>query len=388
VKTTMPLTSLNGRSHGHPEPSKAGGIPLGSREILAREPFIKMLYLERKRAERSGRSFILMLLECNRLLHAKNGSGAVEKLLNALAGSTRDTDITGWYKDGSVVGVIFTELGPSVEGKAIVNALLSKVTNALSTTLSIKQINHIDISFHVFPEDWNDEGPSGGIDASLYDDFLHGTTPRRVSLVVKRLIDIIGSVLALMLASPLIAAIAILIKLTSKGPVFFRQARLGQYGRKFTFLKFRSMHFNSDPTIHREFVQKFIAGDGCAHAGNQISYKLTVDPRITPVGRFLRKTSLDEVPQFFNVLKGDMSLVGPRPPLPYEAARYKMWHTARLLAAKPGITGLWQVEGRSRVKFNDMVRLDLRYAQTWSIWLDIKILLRTPVAVFTADGAL
>ena len=117
------------------------------------------------------------------------------------------------------------------------------------------------------------------------------------------------------------------------------------------------------------------------------AYKLTADPRVTRVGSFLRKTSLDELPQFLNVLKGDMSLVGPRPPLPYEVECYKLWHRARLLAAKPGITGLWQVGGRSRVKFDDMVRMDLRYAASWSLWLDIKILLQTPHAVFSGNGA-
>jgi len=383
----MPLTSTNGRAHSHRKPLEPGPPLAGSREILAREAFIKMLYLERKRAERSGRNFILMLLECDRLLNVENGPEAFTEVLGALARSTRDTDITGWYKDGSVVGVIFTELGVDIEGKAIINALLSKVTNALSKTLTIKDIHHISISFHVYPEDWTADGPSGGIDASLYNDLLHGVRPQRASLVVKRLMDVVGSALALLLASPLMAAIAILIKLTSKGPVLFRQARLGQYGQKFTFLKFRSMYSNNDPTVHREYVEKFIAGDGCVQIASQISYKLTADPRVTPIGRFLRKTSLDEVPQFVNVLKGEMSLVGPRPPIPYETARYNTWHRARLLAAKPGITGLWQVEGRSRVKFNDMVRLDLRYAQVWSIWLDIKILLRTPVAVFSGNGA-
>ena len=124
---------------------------------------------------------------------------------------------------------------------------------------------------------------------------------------------------------------------------------------------------------------------GAGDASNP--YKLTADPRITPVGRFLRKTSLDELPQFFNVLQGDMSLVGPRPPVPYEFERYDLWHRQRLLAVKPGITGLWQVDGRSRVKFDDMVRLDIRYAGSWSLWLDIKILLQTPRAVLSGDGA-
>jgi len=116
-------------------------------------------------------------------------------------------------------------------------------------------------------------------------------------------------------------------------------------------------------------------------------YKLTKDPRITRVGGFLRKTSLDEIPQFLNVLRGEMSLVGPRPPVPYEVESYDFWHRRRVLEAKPGITGLWQVKGRSRVKFDDMVRLDLQYARTWSPWLDVKILLQTPGAMVIGEGA-
>jgi len=149
------------------------------------------------------------------------------------------------------------------------------------------------------------------------------------------------------------------------------------------------MYFNNDPTVHQEYTRSFITNAnvlGQTSVG-QPKYKLTADPRVTPLGRFLRRTSLDELPQFLNVLKGEMSLVGPRPPLPYEVAHYRVWHRRRLLEAKPGITGLWQVRGRSRVKFDDMVRMDLRYATSWSIWLDVKILLQTPRAVFFADGA-
>ena len=149
------------------------------------------------------------------------------------------------------------------------------------------------------------------------------------------------------------------------------------------------MYVDNDEAIHREYVKRFIStGNHCLQTPQgRSAYKLTADPRITPIGRILRRTSLDELPQFLNVLVGDMSLVGPRPPVPYEVECYHVWHRTRLLAAKPGITGLWQVEGRSRVKFDDMVRMDLRYATSWSLWLDIKILLQTPWAVFSANGA-
>ena len=198
-----------------------------------------------------------------------------------------------------------------------------------------------------------------------------------------------GAATALLLLSPFLIVIAAVIKLTSKGPILFRQQRLGQYGLHFTFLKFRSMHHKNDATIHRDYVRRLIsAKENPRHADDpEKVYKLNDDPRVTAFGRLLRKTSLDELPQFINVLKGEMSLVGPRPPIPYEAEAYDIWHRRRFLEIKPGITGLWQVEGRSRVKFDDMVRLDIRYAKTWSPWLDIKILLKTPGAVFRGAGA-
>jgi lipopolysaccharide/colanic/teichoic acid biosynthesis glycosyltransferase len=202
--------------------------------------------------------------------------------------------------------------------------------------------------------------------------------------------DIAGSLLALVLVSPLFIVIAAIIKLTSRGPVLYRQDRVGQHGRKFTFLKFRSMYFASDHTIHKEFVKRLIGGaaDGEEENGRKSEvFKLTNDPRITPLGKFLRKTSLDEIPQFLNVLSGSMSLVGPRPPVPYEFECYQMWHRQRLVAVKPGITGAWQVGGRSKTTFDEMVRMDLKYASSWTPWTDFKILLRTPRAVLSGEGA-
>src|SRR5260370_967194 len=202
--------------------------------------------------------------------------------------------------------------------------------------------------------------------------------------------DIAGSFAALILCSPLFVLISLAIKLTSKGPILFKQQRVGRYGSRFTVLKFRSMEGGSAAPVHRENVKQYIAGEAdvarVSHTQNAV-YKIHSDPRITRVGKFLRKSSLDELPQFINVLRGDMSLVGPRPPIPYELEGYKIWHRRRVLESKPGITGLWQVNGRSRVKFDDMVRMDLQYAKTWSLWLDVKILLQTPTAVLFAARA-
>ena len=143
---------------------------------------------------------------------------------------------------------------------------------------------------------------------------------------------------------------------------------------------------NNDPGLHREYTTQLIEGATHAQQSNGM-YKLESDPRVTRTGRFLRKSSLDELPQFFNVLRGDMSLVGPRPPLPYEFERYRPWHRRRVLDLKPGITGLWQVKGRSRTTFDQMVRMDLRYARTRSLWMDIKLILQTPAAMFSGIGA-
>jgi lipopolysaccharide/colanic/teichoic acid biosynthesis glycosyltransferase len=165
---------------------------------------------------------------------------------------------------------------------------------------------------------------------------------------------------------------------------------LGKGGVPFVFYKFRSMVTNGDDSIHRAFVANLIKGEDEANAKAEEGapvYKIKADPRVTRIGRFIRKTSIDELPQFFNVLKGEMSLVGPRPPIPYEAANYQPWHLRRILAANPGLTGLWQVEGRSRVSFNDMVRMDLRYIRESSLSLDIKILLKTVLVVLRCDGA-
>jgi lipopolysaccharide/colanic/teichoic acid biosynthesis glycosyltransferase len=201
-----------------------------------------------------------------------------------------------------------------------------------------------------------------------------------IQKMLKRLVDILGSFFGLMLLSPLLLLISILVKINSPGPVFFKQERVGFKGKRFHFLKFRSMVCNCDDKIHVKYVTALIQGNTQQiNNGSPTDplYKITEDPRITRVGKFLRKYSLDELPQLWNVLKGEMSLVGPRPPIPYEVNIYKNWHYRRLTAIKPGITGLWQVFGRNKTSFDDMVRLDIQYINGWSLWLDFKILLKT-----------
>jgi exopolysaccharide biosynthesis polyprenyl glycosylphosphotransferase len=206
---------------------------------------------------------------------------------------------------------------------------------------------------------------------------------------LKRVSDIAVAAIALFIVSPLLAFIAALIKLDSKGKIFFRQERVGMDGRVFLCYKFRSMGEDADEDVHREAYEKHIVGEETANVGDEaapVYGKVKNDPRVTRAGRFLRRSSLDELPQLFNVLIGDMSIVGPRPPIPYEVEAYELWHRKRL-DMKPGITGLWQVSGRNRLTFDEMVRTDLFYIENWSLWLDLKIILLTLPAVFRGDGA-
>ena len=196
--------------------------------------------------------------------------------------------------------------------------------------------------------------------------------------ISKRVVDFTVALILLILLVPLMLIISILIKCTSKGPVFFTQERVGRGGKSFTFIKFRSMRHKADDSIHREYMNKLIQGEAESQAddGEEPLFKMKHDPRITEIGHFLRKTSLDEIPQLLNVLSGSMSLVGPRPPIPYEVNAYKSWHMQRL-SVKPGITGLWQVSGRSTTTFDQMVNLDLEYIEKRSLPLDLKILFNT-----------
>jgi lipopolysaccharide/colanic/teichoic acid biosynthesis glycosyltransferase len=359
------------------------------RFILREEAFHRVISLERRRTERSRKPFLLMLLDMGDHLPAEAVGKGLNRLLSVLSNSTRETDVAGWYTTNSVVGIMFTEIEFD-DRNSIVSTMIARLSDILRNHLSLEQFSRVSISFHVFPEEWDQEARKRPSNPMLYPDLTKRAGERRASSALKRVMDIVGSVMAIMLASPIFLATAIALKATSKGPIFFRQKRIGQHGETFVFLKFRSMYVDNDASVHKEYVTQLIAGKAKRQPSNGSDgvFKLTKDSRITPVGAFLRKTSLDELPQFINVLRGEMSLVGPRPPVPYEVEAYEFWHRRRLLEAKPGITGLWQVSGRSRVTFDEMVRLDLRYAKTWSPWMDIKILARTPAAVVLGAGAL
>ena len=366
----------------------AGPATLGERTALDEELFLKMIAIERKRTERSKSPFVLMLLEVANNQNSEKTRKALECIVKALLVACRDTDLVGWYKNRKVVGTMFTGLVVS-DKNSILSAILTRVSSTLRDELTFEQFSQISITFHLFPDDWENDKPGRPSNSALYPDLENHDTSRKGLLVVKRALDIVACSMLLLALAPVLLIVALAVRLSSKGPILFRQQRVGQFGQNFTFLKFRSMYVNNDHKVHQEFVTKLIAEEsksGEKREGKGV-YKLTNDKRITKIGGFLRRTSLDELPQLINVLRGDMSLVGPRPPIPYELAAYQTWHRRRVLEVKPGITGLWQVTGRSRVKFDEMVRLDLRYATSWTPWLDLKILMMTPMAVIRGSGA-
>jgi exopolysaccharide biosynthesis polyprenyl glycosylphosphotransferase len=330
-----------------------------------------------------------MLFDSHSLQQNESNRTFVERLASIVSGVIRESDLVGWYQEGVVLGVIFTEV--SLEGtNSITQLLYSKVMEALRENLDHSLTSKLRVTVHLFPERWDKDHPQRVADSKLYPEVSNKKSKQSFPMMVKRAMDIAGSIALLILFSPIFVAIAVAIKLTSRGPVFFKQERVGHLGRVFQCLKFRTMYVDNDATIHRNYVQNFIAGkvqEQCKSEAGTAVYKIKDDPRVTPIGRFLRKTSLDELPQFWNVLCGEMSLVGPRPPVAYEFEVYDFWHRRRVLELRPGVTGLWQVSGRSRTSFDDMVRMDLRYSQRWSLWLDVKILLATPMAVFTGNGA-
>jgi lipopolysaccharide/colanic/teichoic acid biosynthesis glycosyltransferase len=349
--------------------------------LIQEAAFVQMLRFERRRTERSGKQFMLVLIS-GQDFHGESSGKLIRNLASAISSITRETDVLGWYESGVTLGLLMTEIGEP--NPTTVDIITQKVRRAVQNEVTIEEFRSISFQFRLFPQEVERS-------SSNDDNYIHYPDIKRQNMskqkgepVLKRTVDIIGSLTALVLFMPIFLIVAVLVKLTSQGPILFCQKRVGRYGKEFQFYKFRTMSTDSDPRIHQEYVAKLIAGDISRSTG---IYKLVNDPRITPLGRFLRKTSLDELPQFFNVLKNDMSLVGPRPPLPFEFERYQTWHKRRVLELKPGLTGPWQVEGRSRTTFDEMVRMDLRYAIQQSFWFDLKILLQTPSAMYSGRGA-
>lgn len=348
--------------------------------FYSEENFQRMLETERKRTERSQKPFLLVIIDFGDLLDSGASRKHMRDLSSFIEKSVRDIDIKGWYNSRRKIGIVYTEI--SLTGK---DPILQKIHSNLEIVFGRELVESIEVSYGLFPEerDGHSDGNGRIADARFYPLPYQYQPVKRLPLLMKRCLDVVGSIFLILLFSPFFVIIPFLIKSTSKGPVFFTQTRIGLRGKTFTFVKFRSMRVGNDSAIHRDFVKKLIQGEsGVAAASGKGIYKIVNDPRVTGVGKFLRKTSLDEIPQFFNVLWGDMSLVGPRPPIPYELENYHSWHKRRVLEAKPGITGFWQVNGRSSTAFDTMVRMDLHYVRKWSVLGDIMLILQTPFALF------
>jgi lipopolysaccharide/colanic/teichoic acid biosynthesis glycosyltransferase len=352
------------------------------REIESQDRFLKRVAQEWRRSERSNRPSLLVLFH-----GLEDIPGGRDRIVAMAASTFRDTDVFGWYKTGTTLGVICVELGKSRVEDAE-EAIVNKITGGLVRTGSSLR-PEITITIHLLPP-YTGTGALDDADAEFAQALWKTISPEsRAEQVTKRALDICGSAFLLLLLLPILLVIAACIKFTSRGPALFRQARAGLGGRTFDCYKFRTMFVDMDDRKHLEYVQQFIQGKAQKHvdANGQAIYKLTNDRRITPLGRLLRRTSLDELPQLWNVLMGNMTLVGPRPPLPYEVKCYDLWHRRRVFELKPGLTGLWQVRGRSRCSFDEMIRLDLQHGKPNSLSLYLRVLLETPGAVISGGGA-
>jgi len=299
----------------------------------------------------------------------------------------QNTQIAGF----PVLGAL-CEIPTVIQAYEVHDALVALPLRAHDRLIDICHTLHdLSVRVHVIPDLFSLSFPSATLDGfggiPVIDLGQPGSYGWRRWL--KRMFDVIATIVIMLIAWPVMLVIALLIKLDSHGPVFYCQKRIGENGQPFYILKFRSMRVDADDRLHREHMARLIKENiSLTHVSDNSSHSLKMqsDPRVTRIGRFIRKTSLDELPQFLNVLRGEMSLVGPRPPVPYEVEMYQAWHKRRLEAI-PGVTGLWQVQGRNRVSFDEMVRMDIDYIENQSIWLDMKLVFLTPFALLSGRGA-
>jgi len=347
-------------------------------ELAALADFAKQIRMEKRRTDRSKSPFSLLMV------NAEPGERSFDGLVEAILPLTRHCS------EIDAVG----RLGPNTIGLIMPHTDRDEAERIRRRLEFAGGLDTLKVQVATYPDHVFDRHRSQELQTvqAEHCPFVKASfiESDRVQSIAKRAVDVVGALVGLAVFAPVMAITALAVKLTSPGPVIFQQTRIGAKGVPFSFYKFRSMRVDNDDRIHRDYVKSLIQGKHTEvdqGGGAQPLYKLKADPRITAVGSFIRKTSLDELPQFFNVLKGDMSLVGPRPPLPYEVEQYQSWHLRRVLDVKPGITGLWQVEGRSRTSFDDMVRLDLQYSSKASLGLDFLIMLRTFKSVVQSSGA-
>lgn len=361
------------------EPLK-GPIKMLDRQIYSEKQFRARIAQEWRRAERSGKPALLVLLDGLQSLPVER-----DRLVRSLSETLRETDVSGWFNSNRTFGVIFLEFGQTSFQHAR-EIVLSKMKNRVLSPPSLAE--EIFLAAYALPPgpDDIDSDIDPRFDKALWKIIAN---PDRIQPRVLRVLDVGGAAALLIALSPVLLAISAIVRLTSPGPALFRQARTGMAFRTFSLLKFRTMRMGNDDKPHRDYVKQFINGNAKHKSdknGRQV-YKLTDDDRVTRVGKFLRRTSLDELPQLWNVLRGDMSMVGPRPPIPYEVECYDLWHRKRVGELKPGLTGLWQVRGRSRCNFDEMVRMDIQHTRNRSLGLYFSVLLQTPWAVIRGCGA-
>jgi lipopolysaccharide/colanic/teichoic acid biosynthesis glycosyltransferase len=346
------------------------------------EKFNQILDRERARSDRNGHGFsvISYVIKPDAIY-----CPSTRLLLRVLPKRIRITDEIGWVDDERI-GILLYSASQD-DARIFAEQIDEKIK--LSTGTSPR------FTIYAYPaaNDWPGNGKGRGVrDESKNSPtiFVAGNNPTPDIILAtnhriprwKRLMDMAGACLGLIVCAPLFLLIAVYIKTVSPGPVFFRQERIGLGGKPFVFWKFRTMKVDVDTTAHQQLLAELIKGGGHSKGGDKPMTKLDHDPQIIPFGKILRKTCIDELPQLINVLLGDMSLIGPRPPIRYEVDNYDRWHQARL-ATTPGMTGLWQVSGKNKLTFREMVRLDIRYLRKRSMWQDLKIFFLTPRAIFS-----
>ena len=360
-------------------------------DVLEWTAFESEIRKERMRSDRSGQPFEVAFFCVKQSTGPVVMWGVLEILIQSIRETCRDSDTKGLFQEGKRLGiaVILHGAPPNVAGRAINGVLKGYRTIAQTWRDKGLAMPAVEVDTEDYPLTEAEAAAAEGEGPSQPAEAPEPPPPplMRYGLVSplpfwKRSLDVVGAGLGLMFLSPLFLAVAAVIKVSSPGPIFFKQERVGHLGKRFVVWKFRTMRNDSDASGHQQHLTELIQHDEEAEgvAVPKAMTKLERDPRIFPFGRFLRVSCIDELPQLLNVLLGQMSLVGPRPPIPYEVAEYQRWHVARFEAV-PGMTGLWQVSGKNRLTFKQMVRLDICYARNRSFWLDLKIIFVTPLAV-------
>ena len=363
---------------------------IGIHGLLGEEEFLEELRKERLRLNRSSRALTLVLFRVKPAGNRRAEQGQfLEVLGSAVAGTTRACETKGWYRNGqgAMVGLILYETPPEHSG-VIIERVRGQFRSAMEHSFGAigRLVDMVAEVQSCTAEDLGEAKHGRNSDSTA--PVTQSAGPEILNLARpipfwKRTIDILGALAAVVVSLPLTIPTAILIKMVSPGPLFFRQTRIGFQGKPFCMMKFRTMKPNADTSKHREHLARLIREEGSNGSGKKegpAMVKLEDDPQIIPCGRFIRALCIDELPQLINVLRGEMSLVGPRPPIPYEAQEYSGWHKQRFDVV-PGMTGLWQVSGKNELSFNQMVRLDINYANSVSPLQDTKILLNTLPAI-------